>query len=138
MGERLTQSGVVAHPRVSDAAVMRREDGFTLVELVVVMVIIAVLVSFGLAFHFGARERSSDAVARSNLRTAVPAFESYRADNGGYGGMTTPALRSAYNPAIGNIVIAWTAPDDYCASTTVNGRTWWKAGPSGAITMSSC
>ena len=116
----------------------RREEGFTLVELVVVMVIIAILVSFALAFHYGARERASDATARANLRTAVPAFESYRADNGGYAGMTVPVLRSAYSPGIGDIVLDWVAPDDYCVSSKVNGRTWWKAGPGGAITTTSC
>jgi hypothetical protein len=102
------------------------------------MVIIAVLLSFALAMHYGARERASDATARSNLRTAVPAFEAYRAENGDYGGMTIVALRSTYSPGIGNIVIEWAAPDDYCVSSAVNGRTWWKQGPSSPISMSSC
>lgn len=115
-----------------------REDGFTLVELLVVLVIIAILVSFGLAFHYGARERASDATARSNLRTATPAFEAYRADNGGYDGMTLAALRSAYSPGIGGIAVVWTATDDYCVSSTVNGRSWWKQGPGSEITTASC
>jgi prepilin-type N-terminal cleavage/methylation domain-containing protein len=117
---------------------MRREDGFTLVELLVVMIIIAILVSVGLAFHYGARDRASDATARSNIRTAVPAIEAYRAENDGYAGMTIPGLRAAYSPGIGNIVVEWSTQDDYCVSSTLNGRAWWKQGPSGPITTTSC
>jgi general secretion pathway protein G len=117
---------------------LRREDGFTLIELVVVMVIIAILVTFGLAMHYGARERASDAAAKSNIRTAVPAIEAYRGMNGGYAGMTVAALKTAYSPGIGNIVVEWAALDDYCVSSTLSGRTWWKQGPAGSITQTSC
>lgn len=117
---------------------MRREDGFTLVELLVVMVIIAVLVSFAMAMHYGARERSSDATARSNLRSAVPAIEAYRGDTGEYTGMTVTGLRSTYSPGIGNIVVEWAAVDDYCMSSELNGRKWWKRGPAGQISMTAC
>lgn len=117
---------------------LRREDGFTMIELLVVMIIMAILVSAGLAFHFGARERASDATAKANIRTAVAAFEAYHGDNEGYNGMTVAGLQSSYSPGIGNIVIEWTARDDYCVSSTVNARTWWKQGPASPISMSSC
>lgn len=115
-----------------------REDGFTMIELLVVMIIMAILIAAGLAFHFGARERASDATARANIRTAVPAIEAYRGDNAGYDGMTVATLKSTYSPGIGDIVIEWTATDDYCVSTTVSGRTWWKQGPSSQISMTAC
>jgi prepilin-type N-terminal cleavage/methylation domain-containing protein len=117
---------------------LRQEEGFTLVELVVVMVIIAILVSIAAVFHYGARERSSDATARANIRTAVPAIEAYHSDTGGYAGMTVAALKSTYSPGLGNIVVEWSTDVDYCVSSTLNGRTWWKQGPAGAITMTSC
>jgi prepilin-type N-terminal cleavage/methylation domain-containing protein len=117
---------------------MRREEGFTLVELLVVMIIIAVLLSIAVGFHYGARERASDALAKTNIRSAVPAIEAYYADNGAYAGMTLAGLRSTYSAGIGLIVVEWTAPDDYCVSSTVNGRTWWKQGPSNQITTASC
>ncbi len=115
-----------------------REDGFTMIELLVVMIIMAILISAGLAFHFGARERAADATAKANIRTAVAAFEAYRGDNEGYDGMTLAGLQSSYSPGIGHIVIEWTAANDYCVSSTVNERTWWKRGPSNQISMTAC
>ena len=76
---------------------MRQEEGFTLVELIVVMVIIAVLLSIAFVFHYGAQERSSDATARANIRTAVPAIEAYRSETGGYAGMTVAGLKTTYS-----------------------------------------
>lgn len=119
-------------------ATLRREEGFTLIELVVVMVIIGVLLSVAFVFHYGARERSSDATAKSNLRIAVPAIEAYRSENGGYAGMTVAGLRSTYNPGIGDVVVEWSTDDDYCVSSTLNGRAWWKQGPAGSITQTAC
>lgn len=109
-----------------------------MIELLVVMIIMAILVSVGLAFHFGARDRASDATARSNIRTAVAAIEAYRGDNQGYNGMTLAALQSSYSPGIGNIVVVWTGTDDYCVSSTTGDRTWWKQGPAGQISMTAC
>jgi prepilin-type N-terminal cleavage/methylation domain-containing protein len=117
---------------------MRQEEGFTLVELVVVMVIIAVLLSVAFVFHYGAKERSSDATARANIRSAVPAIEAYRSETGGYAGMTVVGLRSTYSPGIGNIIVEWTTDDDYCVSSTLNNRVWWKQGPAGMITQTAC
>jgi prepilin-type N-terminal cleavage/methylation domain-containing protein len=117
---------------------MRQEEGFTLVELIVVMVIIGVLLSVAFVFHYGAKERSSDATARANIRSAVPAIEAYRSENGGYVGMTAAGLKSTYSSGIAGIVVEWSTDDDYCVSSTLNGRSWWKQGPAGIITRTAC
>jgi general secretion pathway protein G len=117
--------------------VHRREDGFTLIELVVVMLIIGILVSFALAMHYGARERASDAAAKSNIRTAVPAFEMYYADNGAYTGMTLARLRRSYSRGLRVTVVAARATA-YCVRANVGGRIWYLAGPGGAITRTRC
>jgi prepilin-type N-terminal cleavage/methylation domain-containing protein len=117
---------------------MRQEEGFTLVELVVVMVIVGVLLSVAFVFHYGARERSSDTTARANIRSAVPAIEAYHSDNGGYAGMTLGGLKSTYSAGIAGIVVEWTTDEDYCVSSTLNGRAWWKQGPAGTITQTAC
>jgi prepilin-type N-terminal cleavage/methylation domain-containing protein len=116
----------------------RNEDGFTLVELVVVLVILAILTAVAFGFSTGARERAGDATARANIRTAVPAIESYRADTGSYAGMTVAILQTAYSPGVAGIAVVSAGASTYCVSASVNGSTWFKDGPSGQITRTAC
>lgn len=48
-----------------------REDGFTLIELMVVVMIIAILVGIAVPAFFSARKRADDASARSSLQIAL-------------------------------------------------------------------
>jgi prepilin-type N-terminal cleavage/methylation domain-containing protein len=116
----------------------RREDGFTLIELVVVLVVMAILVAVAVGFQAGARERAHDATARANIRTAVPAIEAYRADHGVYTGMTLAGLKSQYNPGIHGIVVVSAGASSYCVSAASGGHTWYQAGPDGPITTTAC
>jgi len=60
------------------------EDGFTLVELLVVVLVLGALVAIAVPTFIGQREAAWDAAVRSELRSAGVALESYRAQNGGY------------------------------------------------------
>lgn len=117
---------------------MRREDGFTLLEMLAVLVIMAILLAVAVGFQTGARERASDATAKANIRTAVPAIEAYRADNGTYVGMTEAGLKTQYSPGIAGIVVVSTAADEYCVRASEGGSTWFKLGPDGQITQTAC
>ena len=114
------------------------EDGFTLVELLVVLVVMAILLAIAVGFQTGARERANDATAKSNIRTAMPAIEAYRADNGTYAGMTEAGLKSQYSPGVQGIVVVSTGGNAYCVRTTEGGRAWFKLGPDGPITQTVC
>jgi prepilin-type N-terminal cleavage/methylation domain-containing protein len=116
----------------------RNEDGFTLVELVVVLVIMAILTAVAFGFSTGAREQAGDATARANIRTAVPAIESYRADTGTYAGMSLAILQSTYSPGVDGITILSAGATTYCVSASVGGSAWYKDGPSGLITKTAC
>jgi len=65
---------------------LRRADGFTLVELLVVVLIIGVLAAIGLAVMLNQREKAQDSVAKSAASTAGKAMLVYASEHGDFGG----------------------------------------------------
>lgn len=117
---------------------MQREDGFTLLEMLAAMIIMGILLAVAVGFQTGARVRAGDAAAKSNIDVAVPAMQAYGLDNGGYTGMTLRRLRRTYSRGIRNIRIVSAGAATYCVRSTVEGRTWYKLGPTGSITTAPC
>src|SRR5688572_32982021 len=62
----------------------REEGGFTLIELMVVVLIIAILIAIAIPTFLGARKRAQDRAAQSNLRNALTAERTYYTDNQAY------------------------------------------------------
>ena len=62
----------------------REEGGFTLIELMVVVLIIAILIAIAIPTFLGARKRAQDKQAQSNLRNALTAEKTYYVDNQAY------------------------------------------------------
>ena len=122
----------------ADTGGMRREDGFTLVELLVVLVVIAILLAIAAGFHASARERAGDATAKTNLRVAIPAVEAYHADHGTYAGMTLAGLQAAYSPGVQGIDVLSAGGSGYCISADSAGRVWYRNGPTGDLTTTAC
>ena len=84
------------------------------------------------------RVRANDAAAKSNIDVALPAVQAYYLDNGAYTGMTLRRLQTAYSRGVRNITIVAARATTYCVRSTVAGRSWYKAGPSGPITTTRC
>lgn len=80
------------HPVVKALAHNRPIPGFTLIELVVVVGIIALLIAILVPALGAARECSRNAVCLTNLRQSYAACRSYADDNRGYG----PAIGEPY------------------------------------------
>jgi len=59
------------------------ESGFTLVELLVVMLILGILAAIAVPSFFNQRDKARDADAKVGARTAQTAMETYATDNGG-------------------------------------------------------
>jgi len=128
------------------------EGGFTLIEVLVVLVILGVLLATAVPSYLSFKDRAANSAAKSNVRAAVPAIESYFADNegtatdvdasaatSGYQGMTV-ALITAIDSSISatTITVGTVTTTNYCVSSTVGGRTWNKNGPAAAIASGAC
>jgi type IV pilus assembly protein PilA len=69
---------------------LRKDDkGFTLIELMVVVLIIAILIAIAIPTFLGARKRAQDRQAQSNLRNALTSEKTYYADAQIYTGVAT-------------------------------------------------
>ena len=62
----------------------RDERGFTLIELMVVVLIIAILIAIAIPTFLGARQRAQDRAAQTDLRNGLLAAEVFYVDNESY------------------------------------------------------
>jgi type IV pilus assembly protein PilA len=86
---------------------LNREDkGFTLIELMVVVLIIAILIAIAIPTFLGARKRAQDKQAQSNLRNGLTAEKTYYVDNQAYADDGVAADLTALKDIEGNL--QWT------------------------------
>jgi len=70
----------------------QRESGFTLIELMVVVLIIAILIAIAIPTFLGARQRAQNRAAQSSLRNALTAAKTIYTDREDFAQATAAAL----------------------------------------------
>ena len=93
------------------------ESGFTLVELLVVMLILGLLAAIAIPAFFSQRDKARDAEAKSAVRTAQTAIETYATDNDGSYANATVAALVTIEPTLGDVGARLTLPAAPTADT---------------------
>jgi len=122
---------------------LNRDEGFTLIELMVVVMIIAVLIAIAIPSFLGFRNSAQDRGAQSELRNVLLAEKAYWLDNGDYtetGGDITAFEPNAVvnaDPALGVSIDLRDADSDIvCMTRTADsGNTFaiWESSTAGTF-----
>src|SRR3954449_9527103 len=95
------------------------ESGFTLVELLVVMLILGLLIAFAIPTFFNQKQKANDADSKAMAHTAQTAIETYATDHqGSYVGADQAALTQIEGTVDTTVVVSGTSATGYTIKVT--------------------
>ena len=135
---------------------MKDQDGFTLIELMVVVLIIAILIAIAIPTFLGLRERAQNRAATSDLRNGLTAAKAFYTDgdtftgfdeadglaiepslawNDGAGSVDDIGIRVALDNSV--VLTHRSASDDWFCAMDVNGLSSVRSTPVGEATTAA-
>ena len=97
------------------------ESGFTMIEMLVVLLIAAVLAAIALPLFINQRDKASDADAKTAVGVAVGAMEVYHQDHNSFSGADADAL-VAIEPSLADALALTVDAEDDGYTLSVNSK----------------
>jgi type IV pilus assembly protein PilA len=122
---------------------MRKNEGFTLIELMIVIAIIGILAAIAIPQFSAYRMRSYNAAAEADLRNAATAQEAYYVDNQHYVANPTDLIGSTYglytsaNVTLDGNISTTTSQYSMTAYHSSGNKTYSLIGPGGSVTSAN-
>ena len=92
------------------------KSGFTIIELLVVVVVIGILAAIAIPKFSATKDKSRMASVKSDLRNTMTAEEAYFADYSTFGTLSQLQTNSNYNLSVGNTGTVTPATNGYTAT----------------------